>query len=93
LLSENQAGRDEIQEKARMLEDIKNTYTSELKDKDEIIDKREELIEKWKEDTEQLKVKYEQEKQAIVEERTKEVLVVKEKLEAETVKREDFETK
>jgi len=76
-----------------MLEDIKNTYTSELKDKDEIIDKREELIEKWKEDTEQLKVKYEQEKQAIVEERTKEVLVVKEKLEAETVKREDFETK
>lgn len=76
-----------------MLEDIKNTYTSELKDKDEIIDKREELIEKWKEDTEQLKVKYEQEKQAIVEEHTKEVLVVKEKLEAETVKRENFETK
>lgn len=76
-----------------MLEDIKNTYTSELKDKDEIIDKREELIEKWKEDTEQLKVKYEQEKQAIVEEHTKEVLVVKERLEAETVKRENFETK
>lgn len=93
LIGENQAGKDEIQEKAKLLEDIKNTYTQEIKEKEEAIDKREEQIEKIKDEQEEVKVKYDQEKEELINQYKKELEEVKLKLEEETAKREEVEEK
>ena len=91
LLSENEAGREQIQEKARLLDEIKNTYQVEIKEKENIIDQREEQIEKMKDEQEQFKAKTENEKQALIEQNQKEIAEVKLKLENETSKREQLE--
>lgn len=82
LVGENQAGKEEIQEKARLLDDIKNTYENEIKDKDGVIDNREEQIENLKDEQEKLKARYEQEKEELNQEHQKQLAEVKEKLEA-----------
>jgi DNA repair exonuclease SbcCD ATPase subunit len=91
LLSENEAGREQIQEKARLLEEIKNTYKAEIKEKENIIDQREEQIEKMKDEQELIKAKIEAERQALVEQNQKDITEVKLKLENETSKREQLE--
>lgn len=93
LLSENSQRKEEIQEKAKLLEDIKQTYQIELKEKDENIDKREEVIDKMKDDHEQVKAKFEEEREALMAEHAKQLAEVKQKLEEETSKREEFEQK
>lgn len=91
LLSENEAGREQIEAKAKLLEEIKNTYQAEIKEKEKIIDQREEQIEKMKDEQEQIKVKAEGEKQAIIEQNQKDLAEYKTKLDNETSKREQLE--
>ena len=70
---------------------LKNTYQVEIKEKENIIDQREEQIEKMKDEQEQFKAKTENEKQALIEQNQKEIAEVKLKLENETSKREQLE--
>lgn len=93
LIGENQLGKDEIQEKAKLLEDIKNTYTQEIKEKEEAIDLREEQIEKIKDEQEDVRTKFDQEKEELINQYKKELVEVKQKLEEETAKREEIEEK
>jgi len=93
LLSENEAGREQIQEKAKLLEDIKSTYQIEIKEKEKVIDEREERIEKMKDEHEQDKIKLEDDKKKIIEENEKKISELKEKLEKETNQNEILKKK
>lgn len=93
LLSENRAGKDEIKEKAKLLEEIKNTYQLEIKDKEGEIDTREEQIEKLKDEQEQMRQQHEAEKEALSEELRNQLVEIQQKLDAETARREELEEK
>lgn len=91
LLSENQVGKDQIQEKARLLDEIKASYTHEITDKEQVIDQREEQINILKDEHEQEKVKFEQEKEQITEEHKNEISEIKKLLDDEITKKEEIE--
>ena len=86
LLSENEAGKEEIQNRGKLLEDIKNTYTGEINEKDQAIDQREEQIEKLKDEQKQLQEKFEEDKQALEQDLTVQLADLKKQLEAEVAK-------
>jgi chromosome segregation ATPase len=91
LLGENQAGKDEIQEKAKLLDEIKNSYQLEIKDKEDAIDQREGQIDKMKDEQEELRTKIEAEKEALSEDLKNQLTETKELLEKEASKREELE--
>lgn len=93
LVTENQAGKEQIEEKAKLLDDIKQSYQNEIKEKDDIIDEREARIEKMKDEHEQVKTKFEEEKLAIVSEKDGKISEIKVKLEEEISQREELQRK
>lgn len=93
LLSENQVGKEQIQEKARLLDEIKASYTHEITDKEQVIDQREEQINKLKDEHDQEKIKFEQEKEELAEEHKNEISEIKKQLDDEITKKEELEEK
>mmetsp|Transcript_6598 Transcript_6598/g.6167 ORF Transcript_6598/g.6167 Transcript_6598/m.6167 type:complete len:900 (+) Transcript_6598:235-2934(+) len=93
LISENEAGQEEIQAKAQLLEEIKDSYRNEISEKDKIIDERETQIEKLKDEQAEVQAKFEEEKQHLGDDLSTQLAEITKKLEEETTKREEFEEK
>lgn len=93
LLTENQDRKEEIEANMVILDDIKNTYQIEMKDKDEAIDQREDQIEKLKDDYEESKAKLEEEKASILAEAKAKEDSLKVQLDEETELRKEYESK
>lgn len=93
LLSENEAGKEEIQQKAKLLDEIKESYQIEIKDKEAAIDTREEQIEKLKDEHQEFMAKLQAEKDEINAQYQKQLAEIKQQLDAETAKREELEEK
>lgn len=93
LLTENEAGKEEIQEKARLLEEIKNTYAIELKDKEQEIDQREEKIEKLKDEQGKAQEAIQEDRIKLEDDFKTQLANLKKQLEDETAEKEKFEEK
>lgn len=93
LISENEAGQEEIQAKAQLLEEIKDSYKNEISEKDKIIDERETQIEKLKDEQTEVQAKFEEEKQHLGDDLSAQLAEMTKKFEEETAKREEFEEK
>jgi chromosome segregation ATPase len=91
LLGENEIGKEQIQKKAKLLDEIKATYTNEITDRDNVIDQRDEQIIILRDEHEQARVRLENEKTHLSDEHKVQLAVIKKELDTETAKNEELE--
>lgn len=93
LLGENQTGKEEIQEKAQLLEEIKSSYQNEIKEKDDQIYEREDRIEKMKDERDQIENKNQEDKDELLAAHEEKLAELKSKLDEEAAKNEELQKK
>jgi chromosome segregation ATPase len=91
LLGENEIGKEQIQKKARLLDEIKATYTTEITDRDKVIDQRDEQIIVLRDEHEQARARLEDEKIQLSDEHKIQLAEIKKQLDNETTKNEELE--